>query len=134
MVRGYPLISLYITKEKGEKTMMNEKMFRKIERLVATIGGKYFTVEVNEMNISISIFNNSWYEIFRSVSYLYNKLILTPVETSKTKKFILVDDFCGLDIMKWDITITIVDNFLQFPKAIINTISKKDFEDYFIGD
>lgn len=114
--------------------MMNEKMFRKIERLVATIGGKYFTVEVNEMNISISIFNNSWYEIFRSVSYLYNKLILTPVETSKTKKFILVDDFCGLDIMKWDITITIVDNFLQFPKATINTISKKDFEDYFIGD
>lgn len=114
--------------------MMNEKLFRKVERLVATIGGRYFTVEIISNHIYINVFSDFWYEIFRSVSYLYNKVILTPIET-KNKKFVLVDDFCGLDITKWETTIVIVDSLSQLPFGRpINTISDEDFEDYFIGD
>lgn len=113
--------------------MMNEKMFRKVERLVATIGGRYFTIETESNYITVNVFNNSWYEIFRSISYLYNKVILAPIET-KNKKFILVDDFCGLDITKWETTIVIVDSLSQLPKVTVNKISDEDFEDFFIGD
>lgn len=113
--------------------MMNEKMFRKVERLVATIGGRYFTVETESNHISINIFSDFWYEIFRSMAYLYNRVILAPIETYN-KKFVLIDDFCGLDITKWETTIVIVDTFSQLSKETINKISDKDFKDYFIGD
>lgn len=113
---------------------MNEKMFRKVERLVATIGGRYFTVEMNSSHISIYVYSDFWYEVFRVIAYLYNRVVLAPIET-KNKKFILVDDFGGIDITKWETTITIVDNFSQLsPRENINKISDKDFEDYFIGD
>lgn len=113
--------------------MMNEKLFRKVERLVATIGGRYFTVETESNHISINIFSDFWYEIFRSMTYLYNRVILAPIETYN-KKFVLIDDFCGLDITKWETTIVIVDTFSQLSKETINKISDKDFKDYFIGD
>lgn len=132
MIRGYPDIFSHYTKE-GERTMMNEKMFRKVERLVATIGGRYFTVETESNHISINIFSDFWYEIFRSMAYLYNRVILAPIETYN-KKFVLIDDFCGLDITKWETTIVIVDTFSQLSKETINKISDKDFKDYFIGD
>lgn len=113
---------------------MNKKMFRKIERLVATIGGRYFTVETESNHISITIFSNFWYEIFRAISYLYSKVILAPIE-GIGKKFILVDDFCGIDITKWETTITIVDSLSQLPSNLnVKAIFDEDFEDYFIGD
>lgn len=113
---------------------MNEKMFRKVERLVATIGGRYFTVEMNSNHISINIYSDFWYEIFRAMAYLYNRVIIAPIET-KNKKFILVDDFCGIDITKYETTITIIESFSRLsPRENINKISDKDFEDYFIGD
>lgn len=114
--------------------MMNEKLFRKVERLVATIGGRKFTVETISNHIYINVFSDFWYEIFRAISYLYNKVILAPVET-RSKKFVLVDDFCGLDNTKYETTIVIVDSLSQLPFGRpINTISDEDFEDYFIGD
>lgn len=116
--------------------MKNEKMFRKIERLVATIGGRYFTIEnENSKDIEITVYNIFWYEIFRSIAYLYNNLILAPVETSCKQKFALVNDFCGFNIREMNVTITI-DTILsnQFIWSKAHKISDEDFEDYFIGD
>ena len=115
--------------------MMNEELFRKVERLVATIGGRYFIFKrENSKNIEITIYNSYWYEIFRSVAYLYNILILAPVETPNKQKFILVHDFCGFDVRETNVTITIESNITQFPFLNARKISDEDFEDYFIGD
>lgn len=116
--------------------MKNEKMFRKIERLVATIGGRYFTIEnENSKDIEITIYNSYWYEIFRAIAYLYNNLTFAPIETPNKQKFVLVNDFCGFDVRETNVTITIEPDMIQFPPFFTaHKISNKDFEDYFIGD